>query len=477
MIFCRPPTSGVLADGSVDQTSGSDEELDFEAFATGLGEWTSPGDKSPGEGAWTQLIGPTNTGSTGPAGGAAATTLIPTAALGHAYCETSGGPTSFTLQSPTIDASLGTVTCQGLVHMRFGNGTLTDGTFQPRGWNGSAWVNIGAPLVGSQQALDDDPYIRFEFDSSGFTNEDFHFGIIFVKGAGNQTFPDFNYDCAVDSLRILGPAGALVGGSTGGGTGGSGGSGGANRVGIIHEFSGADGVDGWPFGLNFADPEQAHNRANVSGGLTLAGTRSLQTEIRTNDPKAFVDRAPSLVKRRCEYTWSAVRYPANQVGYFGFYCRIPTNPMGNIRGVSIAQLHNFPESGETLQCSLFQGSLQFVGDGPSTNFVYTSISLANFNGTGLLDRRFKITCEFLAVPNNNGFMRIFVDDVQVVNFSGRTKPSGGQGPFFKHGLYHWGSGTPASNTTSIAVHDNITIGGQDSNLFSVDPDNFPRPGL
>lgn len=485
MVFCCKGTSEFLSNGDADQTGQDDEVLSFEAFATAgsLGAWASPGVNDPQPGVWTQRSADTSTGSTGPNGGASPGTLIPSNSFGFAYTETSpaGGPATFSLEGPSLDASLGVCTLTFVYHMRFGNGQLTDGSLQVQGWNGTTWQNIGAAIVGSQQTTGDDPYLRSEalgtFDSTGFNNADFRFRFLATRGAGNGSLPDFNYDTAVDTLEISGPTGALN--DAGGGGGDPGGGGGGPAVGIFQEFSGANGVDAWPGTLNLSNPEQAHNRVNAtSAPFILSGTRSLRTETRRGDPKAFVDRNTSTPKRRQEFSGFPFRFAGNgAIGYFGYYCYLPSSPMATVRGVTFQQLHNFPEAGEMLQISVTNGFMNFSCDGPGKNTPVGRENLTTFNGTGLLDRRFKVVGEFRPSTTNNGFMNIFIDGVQVVNFSGPTKPSGNDGPYFKFGGYFWGYDEGANNDDAIVIHDNIRLGDSTSSLIDVDPDNFPRPGL
>ncbi|MGI9502867.1 MAG: phage adaptor protein, partial [Geminicoccaceae bacterium] len=172
---------------------------------------STPGVDDPRE-TWSREENATPTTSTGPAGGADPTTRVPTATNGFAYTESSGsaGP-SWSLETPDIDASLGTVEMFFDLHMRFGSlGGLTDGTLAVEGWDGAAWSVIGATVTGSQQGSAGAAYLPSTgfstYDSSSFSNVDFKFRFLFVKG-GNLS--DANYDCAIDNVTIFGPVGAI----------------------------------------------------------------------------------------------------------------------------------------------------------------------------------------------------------------------------------------------------------------------------
>jgi Glycosyl hydrolases family 16 len=187
--------------------------LNFEAFAGELAAstWKTPGFNDPAT-AWQRQTGATPTGSTGPNGGADVSSRAVTPGNGYVFVESSGdnNPGPFTFESPVFDAGVGKLTLTFDLHMRFGSvGGIADGTLQPQGWNGSAYVDIGPAIVGSQQASADSPWrpsTEFgTYTSAGFSNPDFHFRLLADRGVLGASL---NYDFAVDNLKIIGPDGS-----------------------------------------------------------------------------------------------------------------------------------------------------------------------------------------------------------------------------------------------------------------------------
>ncbi len=453
------------------------ETLSAVNFFDGFGDWTTPGTEDPAAGSWTRANSRTGlTGSIGPAGGAFPVTLVATEGQFFGFNESSGpfAGTFWSLESPAFDASLGLIALTFQVFMRFGvGGALNDGTLRVQGWNGTAWSNIGASIVGSQQTNSTDPFLPSDgfddYDSGGFSNSDFRFRFLLERGSDPDTF---NYDCALDNLEVVGPIGP-------GSPGTPPGSGG-DPNGIIKQLSGEDGVDAYSslgLNLNYPNPEQAHNRANISSpaARVFAGSRSLQTELRPGDPKANVDPSGTS-KRRAEVSWRPFRYAGGVEGWFGAAFYLPSDPMAAVRGCTIFQLHNDPDAGEMLQVSVFAGQLQFVSDGPSTNFILPGGNI-NLASAGLLDQWVRIRCNFLPSTTGSGFIKIWLkDDVEAsprIDYSGPTKPSGSNGPYFKHGGYFWGAGNDPVKE-ALVLHDNLRIGDQTSDFASVDPNTFVR---
>lgn len=226
-LFSSTALCGVLS-----QRTQINETLNSETFASVVSSWTW---KTPGTiqaaSAWSAGNGNTPTVFGGPAGGGAPSTGAIEAANQYAYTEASGaaGTGPFTLESPVFDAGAGTLTLTFQAHLAFySNGTTeplvsTDGTLTVQGWNGSAWVNVGSAITGTKQvsALTDATAAAAEaaamaylpssafgtYTSSGFSNPDFQFRFRFVKGISVDVA---HYDCAIDNVKILGPAGAVI---------------------------------------------------------------------------------------------------------------------------------------------------------------------------------------------------------------------------------------------------------------------------
>lgn len=192
-------------------TSDAVQLVREEFFTANFGEWNSPGFEDP-DAAWSQIRGPTPTTTGGPDGGSSATTRIPQANNTHAYVEADDLGTVFSLESPRFDAGEGLLTLTFDVHMRFGSqGGIADGTLRMQGWNGSAWVDIGDAIVGSQQLTASTPFLpSTDFDtynSAGFSNDDFRFRLQATKGASQF---QSNYDFSVDNALVTGPLTAIV---------------------------------------------------------------------------------------------------------------------------------------------------------------------------------------------------------------------------------------------------------------------------
>ena len=190
----------------------SEVTLVTEDFQGTIGSWNlaTPGADDP-EDAWSREENATPTGATGPSGGPNPTTRAATAGNGYAYTESSiSADSPWSMESPDLDASLGTITMTFDLHMRFGSvGGIGDGTLAIQGWNGSAWSTISSTIVGSQQTNAADAWLASTgfgtYDSTGFSNSDFKFRFLFTKGTGATA----NYDCSIDNVLIVGPPGAI----------------------------------------------------------------------------------------------------------------------------------------------------------------------------------------------------------------------------------------------------------------------------
>lgn len=265
-------------DPDPDPNPPTGEVLDTRQFFDGVAPWSTPGQNEPTNN-WTIANAPTPSANTGPAGGSAAD-RVPTNGNSFIYTESSDtNENSWSLESPQLDASLGLCSITFDLFMRFGvGGVLTDGTLLIQGWNGSAWSQIGDAITGSQQTNLTDNWIDSltidEYDSTGFSNDDFRFRFLFTRGAGDV----FNYDCCIDRLVIYGPEGALI--EDGGGDI-------VNRVGIFAQFRGEDafGPISGLFNTNFPEPEHSHSQVNITSPASrvFAGTQSRQIEIRPGD--------------------------------------------------------------------------------------------------------------------------------------------------------------------------------------------------
>lgn len=191
----------------------SEVTLLTEDFQGIVSSWNlaTPGLDDPQD-AWARDEDATATSSTGPAGGADPTTRAPTVGNGFAYTEASNsGESPWSMETPDLNASLGTLSITFDVHMRFGSaGGIGDGTLEVQGWNGTAWTTIGADITGSQQTTAGAAYLpssTFDtYDSTGFSNTDFKFRFLFTRGANAFTG---NYDCAIDNVVVTGPPGAI----------------------------------------------------------------------------------------------------------------------------------------------------------------------------------------------------------------------------------------------------------------------------
>lgn len=451
------------------------EELSNVNFFDGFSDWTTPGSEQP-ETAWSRADArlnenPALTGSTGPNGGAFPVTLLATEGQFYGYTESSSVAGPWSLESPEFDASVGELELTFNSYHNYGQGNLTDGTLIVQGWNGSAWSQIGPSIVGSVQTDRSSAYSSSSdfgtYNSAGFSNPDFRFRFLFTKGVGDGSFPDFNYDCALDNIAVVGPPDAQVNPPTP-----------SPSPGVFLSLSGEDGVDSYGskgLALNYPNPEQAHNRVNnTTNPLPFAGSRSLKTEVRKSDNPSFVDTGSASGKRRAEVSGrqGAGLFDNGVEGWVGFALYLPSNPMSNIRGCTVAQLHTFTE--EMLQMSVFGGNLQLVSDGPSTNQILPggNVSLA---GRNLLDRWFKVRINFLPSTGSNGFIKIWLDaDAEgspTVDYSGRTGP---RGPYFKKGTYWWNAANDGTNSAAIVLHDNIRLADETGTFAGVDPATFVR---
>ncbi|MEZ5935811.1 MAG: hypothetical protein R3F54_28660 [Alphaproteobacteria bacterium] len=187
-------------------------ELNRTNFQGSFGQWKTPGNDDPRTAWKVTTSGGTPTSTTGAAGGSVVATRSVDSTNGMAFTEASESVTvsgPWSLESPVLDASEGTLTLGADIHMNFNNGAILDGTLIVQGWNGSAWSQIGNTITGSQQTAANAPWKALgtfgTYDSTGFTNADFKFRFLASRGASTR---QFDYDFCVDNAVITGPASA-----------------------------------------------------------------------------------------------------------------------------------------------------------------------------------------------------------------------------------------------------------------------------
>lgn len=260
-----------------------------------------------------------------------------------------------------------------------------------------------------------------------------------------------------------------------------------NVAAVKHAFSGSvsdfgdNGVDDWSLNLNFPEPEHTHSRANVSSNpAPFAGSRSLQTEIRPGDRQwnnngngggdGFSD------KRRAEYSWRPERFDAGSSGttipegWFGGAFYLPSDPMADIKGAAIFQLHNSPDPGVMWNIFLFDGRLRSEIDFPDRD----NVDLMNIDVTPFLDTWTRMVVRFKPSTGSNGFIQLFLNETEIYNRAGQNKSAGLRGPYAKHGLYFWGYDRFDFGLEGLVLHDNLTIADENGSFDLVDPRTFPR---
>ena len=238
-------------------------------------------------------------------------------------------------------------------------------------------------------------------------------------------------------------------------------------VGVFATLRGEDNVNITPAGinLNFAEPEQPHNRSTVTSNV-FDGTSSFEIQSRSSDPKWSVDiqQQPQNPKKRCEFSWRP-RCTGNWVNEQSHWCGmaffLPTL-MGGVNGCSFMQLHNLNSVTAALQ--VFGGTLRFTTEKSTGSILHMNIPLAPF-----LNQWNTMVINYRSSSASTGFLRLWINDVQRVNHTGPNKPPGVGPAFFKNGCYFWGSGNFGGGSTAICRFDNIRLGNATSNFGSVDP--------
>lgn len=232
--------------------------------------------------------------------------------------------------------------------------------------------------------------------------------------------------------------------------------------GIVYQFRGEDGVDSWSGPLNFPEPEKPHNRINVASPENLVpfGNASIKVEIRPGDPQWSDDNGKGP-KRRAEFSWNDWKFPGKKEGWVGAAFYLPEDPMGNNSGTAIFQLHNFPEEGVLWNLFTWDGRLRSSNE-PVGNLMDVDL-------TPYLDKWTRMILNFKPSTEGDGFIRMWLNDKLVINQRGKTKPSGSEGPYFKHGLYFWGYDKFEPGKHAVAYFDNLRIGDETSGYRSVNP--------
>ncbi len=232
--------------------------------------------------------------------------------------------------------------------------------------------------------------------------------------------------------------------------------------GIAHEFRGEDGVDSWSGPLNFPEPEKPYNRINVASPKSFVpyGKASIKVEIKPGDPQWSNDRGKGP-KRRAEFSWNDWKFEGGKEGWIGAAFYLPTDPMADNSGTAIFQLHNFPEEGVLWNLFTWDGRLR------STNEPLGD--LMDLDITPYLDKWTRMVVHFKPSTGDDGFIRMWLDDRLVISRRGETKPSGSEGPYFKHGLYFWGYEKFDPQRRAVAYFDNLRIGDETSSYLSVNP--------
>lgn len=263
------PTGG----GGTDVPPSTITTLNTEDFQADTGAWNTPGVNEP-EDAWTRIDGGgTPSSSSGPTGGSNPDTRDTQADNGYIYTEASiqeDGPWS--LESPVLDASVGTLTLTFDLHMYFAE--INDGTLKVQGWNGTAWSDIGSPIIGSKQDSNGQawrPSTDFgTFNNAGFSNTDFRFRFLADRGSGRFV----SYDFAIDNIEITGEAGAIpviLGFDTG-----------LRRLHVSQDD--ADPIDGTTPDLKFTTIQAALDAVEPGDVVTIADGRYFEALSLTNFP-------------------------------------------------------------------------------------------------------------------------------------------------------------------------------------------------
>ncbi len=232
--------------------------------------------------------------------------------------------------------------------------------------------------------------------------------------------------------------------------------------GVVHQFRGEDSFNSWTGTLNFPTPTRSHNWASVNSPKSLVpyGNASMKVEIKSGDPQWETDIGHGP-KRRAEFSWRKWRFEGNKEGWAGGAFYLPSNPMASNRGTAIFQLLNDPDQGVMWNLYTWDGRLRSTNE-PLGDLI--DIDLSPY-----LDRWTRMTVNFKPSTGDDGFIKMWLNDKLVLDMKGRTKPSGSNGPYFKHGTYFWGYERHDSNKHAVAYYDNLRIGDEASNYASVNP--------
>lgn len=367
-------------------------------------------------------------------------------------------PYDFVLNTLSIDASCGNDKATITV------GTGSENTYVYEigyYWNGASWTQYSYTPKGTRSGVwlvEEGEYEHTSLQPQGETN--YVLGYI-------CTWNGSNWKCGCRDVACVTPGWQLQTFNTPQSSS-SGSSGGAQNCsapkGIKHQFNGEVGVDNWNAELNFTTPEQPHTRETITSPANLVpyGTASMKTEIKPGDPQWSVDVPTGQAKRRAEYSWTQWRFDGNKEGWAGGAFYLPSNPMRTAKGIDIFQLHLYPDPGEMMHFTVWDGELRATNDHYGGKFM--DLDLAPY-----LDRWNTMVVHFKPSSGSDGFIKIWINDELVADEKGRNRDGGSRGPYFKHGAYFWGYERWDKTKRAVVYHDNLRVADETSNYESVDP--------
>ena len=239
--------------------------------------------------------------------------------------------------------------------------------------------------------------------------------------------------------------------------------------GVKHQFSSIDGINGWTGKTNWSLPLpiDAVRSSGPNPHFMFRDRPSLVTQINAGDPQWDRDVVRNVSARRVEYSWSNWRFPMDREGWAGAAFLLPRSMMQNT-GTSIFQLHNYPQRGVMWNLHVANGRL--ISDSKEFGFEFNR-PMDDYDQ--YLDRFVRMVLHFRPSVDDDGFIRMWLDDERVLDYSGPTRLTGGEGPYFKHGLYFWGYGRFGDQAGAAMVyHDNLRIADYRGNYDLVDPGSW-----
>lgn len=203
----------------------------------------------------------------------------------------------------------------------------------------------------------------------------------------------------------------------------------------VHHTLTADNFENFPQ-TNFPTPEQPHSRYRA----TIGGRDCVAFEIKKGDPQWSVDAKTGQPKRRAEFQWNADgwRFPYQQDCWAGGLFYLPSDPMASARGVSIFQLHNYPESQVMAKLLVWDGTIKATTIIDRSDKKNGSPEWFVGKVSDYADRWVPFAFNFRASTSGDGYVRLYLDGDLVGRLDGPNKPDGKMGPYFKNGLYFWG---------------------------------------